>query len=210
MKKLDDKVALVTGGSGGIGEAIVCALAEEGASVGINYIRSKKSAEQVCERIRNKNGVRAIALKADVSVPAEVQDMVDTMLSEFGRIDILVNNAGVVSRRRLLDTSLEEWNRLVATNLTGVFLCTKAVLPAMLKQKQGQIINIASQSGQIGGAERAAYCTTKGGVISFTKAFAREVARDGILVNCVAPGPVETDMIADLSQEWRKIRIASN
>lgn len=207
MKKLENRVALVTGGSRGIGEAIVYALAEEGANVGINYNRSKESAEQICENIRQKNGVKAIALKADVSIPDKVQQMVDTMLSEFGRIDILVNNAGIISRGKLVDTSFEEWNKVVATNLTGVFLCTKAVLPAMLKQKQGRIINIASQSGQIGVAERAVYCTTKGGVISFTKAFAREVAGDGILVNCVAPGPVETDIIADLSQEWRKMTV---
>jgi len=204
MKKLEDRVALVTGGSRGIGKAIIYALAEEGADVGVNYIRSKESAEQVCEDIRKENGVKAIALKADVSILDEVQGMMDTMLKEFGRIDILVNNAGIQCRGKLVDISLDDWNRVIATNLTGVFLCTKAVLPSMLKRKQGRIINIASQHGQVGKVERSAYGATKGGVIALTKALAREVARDGILVNCVAPGPVETDLLANASQEWRE------
>lgn len=204
MKKLENRVALVTGGSRGIGEAIVYALAEEGANIGINYIRNKELAEQICESVHQKNGVKAIALKADVSVPDEVQKMVNTMLQEFGKIDILVNNAGVVSQSRLVDTTLEEWNRLFAINLTGVFLCTKAVLPSMLKRKEGRIINFASHLAQKGVAELVPYCAAKGGVISFTKALAREVVRDGILVNCVAPGPIKTEILADVSQEWLK------
>ena len=206
MKKLDGKVALVTGGSRGIGRATVYALAEEGANLGINYVKDKAAAEQVCENIRKKNGVKAITLKADVSVPDDVQTMIDAMLKEFSRIDILVNNAGIISRNKLVDTSLENWNRMIATNLTGVFLCTKAVLPFMLKHGEGRIINIASQVGQIGGAERVAYSATKGGVIAFTKALAREVSRDGILVNCVAPGGVETDMSASIPPECKEIK----
>jgi len=206
MKKLEGKVALVTGGSRGIGRATVYALAEEGANLGINYVKDKGAAEQVCEDIRKKNGVKAITLKADISLPDEVQTMVDAMLKEFGRIDILVNNAGIVSRGKLADTSLEDWNRTIATNLTGVFLCTKAVLPFMLKHGEGRIINVASQLGQIGAAQRVVYSATKGGVIAFTKALAREVSRDGILVNCVAPGAVETDMFASIPSEWKEIK----
>ena len=209
MKKLENRVALVTGGSRGLGEAIVYALAEEGANVGVNYVRNKELAEQICESIRKKNGVKAITLKADVSIPDEVQEMVDTMLKEFGKIDILVNNAGIVSRGNIVDFSLEDWNRVLAVDLTGIFLCTKAVLPSMLKRREGRIINIASQLGQIGGAGRVAYCTAKGGVISFTKALARELAQDGILVNCVAPGPIETDMLASASEEWRRTKESS-
>ena len=206
MKKLEGKVALVTGGSRGIGRATVYALAEEGANLGINYVNDKGAAEQVCEDIRKKNGVKAITLKADVSVPDEVQTMVDAMLEKFGRIDILVNNAGIVTRGKLVDTSLEDWNRTIATNLTGVFLCTKAVLPFMLKHGEGRIINVASQLGQIGAAERVIYSATKGGIIAFTKALAREVSKDGVLVNCVAPGAVETDMFASIPSEWKEIK----
>ena len=209
MKKLENKVILVTGGSRGIGTAIVYALAAEGANIGINYIKNKESAEQICENIRKKNGVKAIALKADVAIPEEVQEMVDTMLREFGKIDILVNNAGIAYRAKLVDTSVENWNRMLATNLTGVFLCTKAVLPSMLKCREGRIINIASQLGQIGAAERVTYSAAKGGVIAFTKALARELAPDGILVNCIAPGPIETDMLASASEKWRQAKKSS-
>lgn len=209
MKKLENKVILVTGGSRGIGTAIVYALAEEGANIGINYVKNKESAEQICENIRKKNGVKAIALKADVAIPEEVQEMVDTMLREFGKIDILVNNAGIAYRAKLVDTSVENWNRMLATNLTGVFLCTKAVLPSMLKCREGRIINIASQLGQIGAAERVTYSAAKGGVIAFTKALARELAPDGILVNCIAPGPIETDMLASAPEKWRQAKKSS-
>jgi 3-oxoacyl-[acyl-carrier protein] reductase len=209
MRKLENKVALVTGGSRGIGKAIVYALAEAGADVGVNYVKNKEIAEQVCDRIRNQDGVKAIALKADVSIPAEVQEMVNTMLKEFGRIDILVNNAGVASRTKLIDTSLEDWNRVIATDLTSVFLCTKAVLPSMLEHREGRIINISSQLGQIGAAGRTPYAAAKGGVIAFTKALARELAQDGILANCVAPGPIETDMLSASSAEWKRDKKSS-
>jgi len=205
MKKLENKVALVTGGSRGLGKAIVYAFAEEGADIGINYVRSKEAAERICEDICKKNGVKAITLKADVSKPSEVQEIVDTMLQEFGKIDILVNNAGIISRGKLIDMSLEEWNEVVAIDLTSIFLCTKTVLPSMLKRREGRIINIASKAGQIGDVERVAYSAVKGGVIAFTKALARELVQDGILVNCVAPGPIETDLAAStaqLSPEW--------
>ena len=203
---MENKVALVTGGSRGIGKAIVYALAEEGANVSINYMRSKESAKQICQDINKKFGVKAITLQADVTRPDEVQEMVVTILKEFDKIDILVNNAGIPSRRRMVDTSLDEWNRVITTDLTSVFLCTKAVLPSMIKRKEGRIINIASQLGQIGGVERAPYCAAKGGVIAFTKALARELAQDGILVNCVAPGPIETDMLANASKEWKEAK----
>jgi len=204
LKKLENKVALVTGGSRGIGKAIVYALAEEGANIGVNYVRNKEQAEKVCETVRKKDGVKAIAVKADVSVPDEVQKMVDTVLKEFGKIDILVNNAGIVAQKKLVDTTFKEWNRMLATHLNGVFLCTKAVLPPMLQRREGRIINFASHLAQKGAAELVPYCAAKGGVISFTKALAREVVRDGILVNCVAPGPVKTEMLVDVSQEWLK------
>lgn len=206
MRKLENKVALVTGGNSGIGEATVYALAEEGANIGIDYIVNKERAEQICENICKKNGVKAIAIKADITVPDEVQAMVDTMLKEFGKIDILVNNAGIFIQGKVVDTSLEDWNKLITTNLTGYFLCTKAVLPSMLSRREGRIINIGSVLGQIGGSEFATYCASKGGVIAFTKSLAREVVQDGILVNCVAPATTETDILAGVSAEWKKAK----
>jgi 3-oxoacyl-[acyl-carrier protein] reductase len=209
MKKLENKIILLTGGSRGIGEATAYALADEGAHLGINYVRSQKQAERICENIREKNRTKAIALKADVSAPGEVQEMVTAMLGEFGRIDVLVNNAGMLVQGSLVHTSLEDWNRMIAIDLTGVFLCTKAVLPSMLERKEGRIINVASQLGHIGAPELVAYSAAKGGVIAFTKALAREVAQDGILVNCVAPGPIETDMLAGLTEEWTRRKLSS-
>ena len=204
MKKLENKVALVTGGSKGIGEAIVSALAAEGADIGIADVASLERAERSCEDIRKKNGVRAIVIKADVSVPGEVEAMAEAMLKEFGKIDILVNNAGIGIDKGLAGTSLEDWNRVIAVNLTGVFLCTKAVLPSMLSRKEGHIINISSTMGLYGGVNISAYSASKGGVIAFTKSIARELIRHGIHVNTVAPGPTETDMLAGLTTEARK------
>ena len=132
--------------------------------------------------------------------------MVDTMLREFGRIDVLVNNAGILYQENLVDTSVADWDRTLAVDLTGVFLCSKAVLPSMLRRKEGRIINIASSVGQIGEAGLVAYCAAKGGVIAFTKALAREVARDGILVNCVAPGPIVTEMGHGISEEAKRAK----
>lgn len=203
MKKLENKVALVTGGSRGIGAAVAYALAKEGANIGLTYVRNKEQAEQVCESIRKGNGVKAIAAKVDVSVPEEVQKMADTVLKEFGKIDILVNNAGITIRKKLADTSLEDWNKVISTDLTGAFLCTKAVLPSMLSRREGRIINISSTLGLIGRSGEVAYSSAKGGIIAFTKSIARDLVQHGILVNCVAPGPTETDML-NLTPEDRK------
>jgi 3-oxoacyl-[acyl-carrier protein] reductase len=209
MQKLVNKVALVTGGSRGIGEAIVFALAEQGAKVGVNYNQSREKAEKICEMVWHKHGTDAIALRADTTVPQEVQAMVDTMSNKFGRIDILVNSAGILIFEKLVDTSLEDWNSIIATNLTGVFLCTKAVLPSMLKRKEGRIINIASDSALFGDPGLVAYTASKAGVIAFTKSLSREVAREGILVNCVAPGPIQTDMTKGISEESKRLKLST-
>jgi 3-oxoacyl-[acyl-carrier protein] reductase len=207
VKKLDEKVVLVTGASRGIGEAIAYALAEEGANIAINYVKSAKKASELCESLQRKYGVHALAVQADVSVPNEVKAMVDAVLEKYGRIDVLVNNAGMLVQGKLVDTSVEDWNTMISIDLTGVFLCCRAVLPKMLERKSGRIINIASQLGQVGASELVAYSAAKGGVIAFTKALAREVAEDGILVNCVAPGPIETDMVAGLTKEWKATKL---
>lgn len=203
MKKLENKVALVTGGSRGIGEAIAIALAGEGADIGIGDIASRELTERVCESIRKKYGARAMAVRVDVSVPEEVQAMVDAMLAQFGKIDILVNNAGIDNKKTLADTSPEDWNRVIGVDLTGVFLCTRAVVPSMLRRKEGRIINISSTNALRGRVARVAYSAAKGGVIAFTKSVARELVGDGILVNCVAPGPTDTPLL-NLTEEGRK------
>lgn len=207
MKKLENKVALVTGGSRGIGEAIVYALAAEGATVGVNYVRSGPRAEQICASVRRKYGVEAVALKADVAVPDDVQRMADTMFQKFNHIDILVNCAGILKFGNLVDMSPEDWNMIINTDLTGVYLCTRAVLPSMLKRKEGRIINIGSDSAQLGDPGLVAYTAAKGGVIAFTRSLAREVAREGVLVNCVAPGPIETEMSIGISEESKKNKL---
>jgi 3-oxoacyl-[acyl-carrier protein] reductase len=130
--------------------------------------------------------------------------MAELMLDKFGKIDILVNNAGVMAGNKLTDTSLADWNRVINTDLTGVFLCTRSVLPSMISHKQGRIINISSTLGLIGGRQQAAYSAAKGGVIAFTRASARELAQYGIAVNCVAPGPTETDALVNASPEIRE------
>jgi len=208
VKKLLNKVCLVTGGTRGIGKAIVYALVEQGAAVAVNYINSDELAQQICQDIE-RGGGRAIPLRADVAKLNEVQKMVDTVLKEFGKIDVLVNNAGAITVNKLINTTLEDWNRLIATNLTGVFLCTKAVIPSMLRHKEGRIINISSNLGQVGASEWVTYSATKGGVIAFTKALARELIEDGIFVNCIAPGPIQTTISANVSKKFLETKINS-
>lgn len=203
VKKLEGKVVLVTGASRGIGEEIAHALAREGATVAINFVRSVKKASELCELLQREYGVETLAIRANVSVPDEVQAMVDVVLEKYGRIDVLVNNAGMLVQGKLVDTSFEDWNKMISIDLSGVFLCCKAVLPQMMRRRSGRIVNIASQLGQIGAPELVAYSAAKGGVIALTKALAKEVAGDGNLVNCVAPGPIETDMVAKLTEEWK-------
>lgn len=205
MGKLKGKVALVTGASRGIGKGIATTFASEGAAVIVNAT-THKAAEKVAEEIKARGG-EALPVKADVSVMKEVKNMVDRALKKFGRIDILVNNAGICPHGRLGDTPVEVWDRVMAINLRGMFLCTKYVLPSMLKNKYGRIINVASQLGYLGAPDCVPYCASKGGVITFTRALAREVAPH-ITVNAIAPGPIETDMLRGLNLKWRKWKLA--
>ena len=197
MGFIEGQVAIVTGASRGIGKAIAIALASEGAKVVVNYASSAAAAEAVVAEIVS-NGGEAIAVHADVSQEAEVDNLVKTAIDKWSKVDILVNNAGITRDTLLLRMKLEDWQSVIDLNLTGVFLATRAISKIMLKQKSGRIINIASVAGQMGNPGQGNYSAAKAGVIGFTKTVAKELASRGITVNAVAPGFIATDMTADL------------
>jgi 3-oxoacyl-[acyl-carrier protein] reductase len=190
---LAGQVALVTGGSSGIGRATAEVLAREGARVGVNYFKNQKGAEEAVEAIR-KEGGEALAIHADVTRRAEVDALVGAVRKEWRRIDILVNNAGdMVGRRTLADMTEEYWDQVMDLNLKSVFLCTQAVWQEMAARKSGSIINVSSIAGRNGGGVGvAAYATAKGGLITYTKGLAKELGPMGIRVNGVAPGVIAT------------------
>ena len=200
LQHLKDKVAVVTGASRGIGKAAALALASQGAKVVVNYARSSEAAEAIVKEITETRG-EAIASQADISKSDEVDNLIKATLDKFGRIDVLVNNAGITKDTLLLRMKPEQWQAVIDLNLTGVFLCTKAVSKTMLKQRSGRIINIASVAGQMGNPGQANYSAAKAGVIGFTKTVAKELANRGVTVNAVAPGFIETDMTEDLKSD---------
>jgi 3-oxoacyl-[acyl-carrier protein] reductase len=187
-------VALVTGASRGIGRATALALARAGAHVAVNYHTSINGAEAAVREITGL-GRRAMAVHADVADSARVTSMVEAVLRQMGRIDILVNNAGTASRIATTDLTETEWDRVVDVNLKGAFLCVRAVLPTMMAQRWGRIINISSIAGQTGGHLGAHYAAAKAGLLGLTKFLARETARWGITVNAVAPSGIPTDLL---------------
>jgi 3-oxoacyl-[acyl-carrier protein] reductase len=197
---LNNQVALVTGASRGIGRAIALELARQGAKLVINYANSSTAAEEVVQEIITAGGA-AISCQADVSQPEQVDKLVSTTLDKFQRLDILVNNAGITRDQLLLRMKLEDWQAVINLNLTGVFLCTRAVSKILLKQRSGRIINIASVAGQMGNPGQGNYSAAKAGVIGFTKTVAKELATRGITVNAVAPGFITTEMTSDLKAE---------
>jgi 3-oxoacyl-[acyl-carrier protein] reductase len=193
--KLDGKVALVTGASRGIGRAIALRLAREGCDIAVNYRTSRESAQQIVEEIK-KTGRKAIAVKAHVANASEVEDMIKTTLTGFGRIDILVNNAGIEAGEPCPFTQLseEDWDTMYDINVKGFFLCSKAVIPHMISRKSGRIINTASTCGKTASMYLTAYSGTKAAVIALTQGMALEVGPHNITVNAVCPGGVDTDM----------------
>ena len=197
---LDGQTALVTGGGRGIGRAIAIALSEAGAEVVVNYANSAAAAEEVVAQITSAGG-KAYALKANVSVEAEVDGLIKSVLERSGRLDVLVNNAGITRDGLLMRMKTEDWQAVIDLNLSGVFLCSRAVARPMLKQKSGRIINITSVVGLMGNAGQANYAAAKAGVIGLTKSTAKELASRGITVNAVAPGFIATDMTKDLDAE---------
>jgi 3-oxoacyl-[acyl-carrier protein] reductase len=200
MGNLTGQVAVVTGASRGIGRAIALSLASEGAKVVVNYASSSAAADTLVQDIEAL-GSEAIALQANVSQADQVDMLIKAAMDKWGRVDILVNNAGITKDTLLLRMKPEDWQAVIDINLTGVFLCTRAVAKIMLKQKSGRIINIASVAGQMGNPGQANYSAAKAGVIGFTKTVAKELSSRGITVNAVAPGFITTDMTADLGSE---------
>jgi 3-oxoacyl-[acyl-carrier protein] reductase len=202
------KVAIVTGSGRGIGKAIAMKLAENGATVVINDVGDSAPAEQTAAEIKNLNR-QAMAIMADVSSSADVAKMVETAIAAYGKVDILVNNAGITRDQLTMKMTDEEWDKVLAIDLKSVFLCTRAVLRPMLKQRSGRIISMSSVVGIIGNAGQANYAAAKAGIIGFTKTIAKEVASRGITVNAVAPGFIDTPMTQVLPEE-RKQALMNN
>ena len=198
MFDLSGKVALVTGGSRGIGRAIALALAEHGASVAVNYVANAGAADEVVQRIVAGGG-RAVAIQGDVSRSEDAGRLVSETRSALDGLHILVNNAGLTQDDLLLRMSEEAWDRVLAVDLRGAFLCTKAALRPMIRQRWGRIINIASVAGLVGNAGQANYAAAKAGLIGLTKSVAKEVASRNVTANVIAPGLVRTELTADLT-----------
>ena len=202
MKKIENKVAIITGAGRNIGKSIALAFAAEGAKIividvndadGINVVNEIKTL-----------GSEAIYIKCDISDSTDVDNMVKSVQEKFGRVDILVNNAGITRDTLIVRMSNDDWDKVISVNLTGTFLCSRAVAKVMMTQKSGKIVNISSIVGLMGNAGQVNYSASKAGVIGLTKSLARELASRNITVNAIAPGFVESDMTAKLNSEQRK------
>ena len=201
--QLKGKTAVVTGGSRGIGRAIALELASCGANVVVNYTRNSKAADEVVAEIEAM-GLSGMAVKADVSIASEVENLVNEVLKTFGSIDILVNNAGITRDNLIIRMTEKEFDEVINTNLKGAFICTKAVSRVMIKQKSGKIINVSSVVGIVGNAGQSNYAAAKAGLIGFTKSMAKELAKRNINVNAVAPGFIQTDMTSVLPENVKE------
>jgi 3-oxoacyl-(acyl-carrier-protein) reductase len=205
--RLKGRVALVTGGSRGIGRAIALALAEEGADVAVNYQRNEAMAREVAQAIE-RTGRASDVYQADVSDPTQVQRMRDAILKRFERVEILVNNAGINRDKSFAKMDDDTWRSVISVNLNGVFYCTKAFLEGMATRGYGRIINISSIVGQMGNFGQANYAAAKAGLFGFTKTLARELAGKGITVNAIAPGFIETEMVAGVPDDVKQKLLA--
>ena len=202
-KNMDDKpnrVALITGSSRGIGYAIAKEFAKRNIDVVINNHEHPIEGQKVADEIRNM-GRRSIYIQSDVSNYQQIEEMIEKIINEFGRIDILVNNAGITRDKLLENMDIEAWNSVISVNLTGIFNCTKSVIKHMKRQGGGKIINISSVVGESGNIGQDNYSASKGGVISFTKTIAKEYARENIIINAIAPGFIETSLVRSIPEK---------
>jgi len=200
---LSNQVAIVTGATGGLGQAIATGLAREGAAVVVNYARSAEKAEALVSRL-SEMGAAALAVQADVSTAEGAEALVKAALDRFGRVDILVNNAGINRDTLLMRMKESDWDSVLDTNLKGAFLCIKAVTRSMMKARSGRIINIGSVAGLAGNPGQANYSAAKAGLIGLTRSVARELGIRNITVNCVAPGAIDAGMLLELNEQQRE------
>jgi 3-oxoacyl-[acyl-carrier protein] reductase len=198
---LNGKIAIVTGGTRGIGRAIVEELARNQVDVAFSFLKNEEKAKEVEEQV-TKLGVKALPIKSNVADFAQSKEMVNTAIKFFGKVDILVNNAGITKDKVLMMMSEQDWRDVIDTNLTGVFNCSRAVIVPMMKQKSGSIVNVTSVSGLIGMPGQVNYSSSKAGIVGFTKALAKEVAKYHITVNAVAPGFIDTEMVQVLDKKY--------
>ncbi len=201
-RELDGRVALVTGGSRGIGAAVCAELGAAGARVVVNYVRDAAAAERVCDEVRAAGG-EAVALAGDVSTPAGAQALVDGVEQDVGEIDVLVNNAGITRDNLIMKLSEDDWRQVIDTNLAGAFFTCRAVARPMLKRRRGAIVNMSSVVGIHGNPGQTNYAASKAGLIGLTKALAKELGGRGIRVNAIAPGYIETELTDALPEEAR-------
>lgn len=204
MKILQDRVALITGGSRGIGKAIVTALVDSGANVAFTYRSSKNEAETLAKQLSADSGSQVQAYQSDAASYEACEQLVKDVLADFGQINILVNNAGITQDNLILRMTDEQWDKVINTNLKSVFNLTKQIARPMMKLRKGSIINISSIVGVIGNAGQSNYAASKAGIIGFSKSIAKELASRNIRCNVVAPGYIETEMTAELSDDVKK------
>lgn len=195
------KTALITGASRGIGTACAIALAKNGYNIVLNYNKSEEKAQNLAKIIADNYCVDVLCAKADVADKEQVDAMVAQVMNKFTSIDVLVNNAGVSLQKLFTDTTEDDWNSVISTNLSSVYNVTHAVLPCMIRNHSGSIVNISSMWGEVGASMEVAYSASKAGVIGLTKALAKEVAPSNVRVNCVAPGVIMTDMMSGFDDE---------
>lgn len=194
------KVALVTGSSRGIGKAIALQLAADGYSVAVHCIHNIEAADAVCAEIAAAGGV-AQAYTCDIADSCAVKAMVDSIQHQLGPVSVLINNAGIAQQKLFTEITDEDWNRMMAVHVDGAFYCSRAILPDMIREHSGCIVNVSSMWGQTGGSCEVHYSTAKAALIGMTKALAKEVGPSGVRVNCVAPGVIQTDMLADFDED---------
>lgn len=208
--KLEGKVAIITGtGPGlGMGREFPIAFAKEGANLSLNYYKQDEKEMEKYQRELEQYGVKVNLVEGDIAKEETAKKLVETTLEKFGKIDILLNNAAISTQSFIEDMPTEMWDRMIEVNLKSVFLTTRYVVPHMIPKKFGRIINIASQLGQKGGVEHSHYAAAKAGVIGFTKSIALELGQYGITANCIAPGPIETQMMAGVDEGWRTEKLS--